>query len=180
AAHLDRPDRMIFDLDPPVGEVPAARRAARTVRAVLEDLGLPAAVMTTGSKGYHVVVPLRPEADRGRVAEAAEAIARLTAARHPTRLTTEFRIAKRQGRVFLDWLRNRYAQSTVAPWSLRPRAGAPVAMPIAWEELGRAAPDRWKLPDVERRLEEGDPWAGLEDRAVPVQGALSALEEAQA
>jgi bifunctional non-homologous end joining protein LigD len=178
APHVERPDRMIFDLDPPEGDVAAARRAARTVRALLDDLGLPSFVMCTGSKGYHVVVPLRPEAPIDQVGAVAEALAQEAVARDPNRLTTEFRIAKRKGRVFMDWLRNRYAQSAVCPWSLRAKPRAPVATPIAWDELSRTRPDRWRLDNLGPRLAAGDPWADIDRSAVGwkrVEKALAGL-----
>jgi bifunctional non-homologous end joining protein LigD len=172
---LDRPDRMIFDLDPPEGDVVAARWAARRVGEILDELRLGGLPMTTGSKGYHVVVPLVPEATIEQVGETARAIAAALAVRHQDRLTTEFRIAKREGRVFIDWLRNRYAQSGVCPWSVRPKARAPVAVPLTWEELGRSRPDRWRLGTIGPRLSEGDPWADIDRLAVPLGAALESV-----
>ncbi len=172
---LDRPDRMIFDLDPPEGDVVAARWAARQVGAILGELRLVGLPMTTGSKGYHVVVPLVPEATIEQVGETARAISAALANRHPDRLTTEFRIAKREGRVFIDWLRNRYAQSAVCPWSVRPKPRAPVAVPLTWDEIGRSRPDRWRVGTIAPRIADGDPWADIDRLAVPLGAALESV-----
>ncbi|MFQ5966678.1 MAG: non-homologous end-joining DNA ligase [Acidimicrobiia bacterium] len=174
---LMRPNRVIFDLDPPEGDVDAARFAARAVGEQLDVLGLAAFPMTTGSKGYHVVAPLLPQVEIWKVDEFSQGFAALLAARHPNRLTLEFRKRERRGRVFLDWLRNRYSATSVAPWSLRPRPDAPVSVPISWDELDEMAPDHWKLPGVFKRLAQPDPWQGLEEAAVDLRPAAEAVAE---
>jgi bifunctional non-homologous end joining protein LigD len=173
---LDRPDRLVIDLDPPAGDLAGARFAARVVGELLDAAGFPSGLVATGSKGFHVVVPLVAEAGFDRVERAGRLVAGMAAAAHPERLTTEFLIRERGGRVFVDWLRNRWAQTRVAPWSLRPRPRAPVAMPIAWEELASARPDGWTLRSVEERL------AGTPPLPTPVSpaGPLAAVEEAAA
>jgi bifunctional non-homologous end joining protein LigD len=115
-------------------------------------------VMTTGSSGYHVVALIEQEHDYEAIGKVARLLAGVVAARHPDEMTTEFLKKDRAGRVFVDWLRNRWAQSTVCPWSLRPRPGAPVAMPITWEELDDTDPQRWTLRDAPERLDREDPW----------------------
>lgn len=155
--HLDRPDRLVLDLDPADG-ADAPLEAARAARRVMEDVGLEPGLMTTGSKGYHVVAAIVPEADFEEVSHVARLLAGVVATRHPGSTTTEFRKADRAGRVFVDWLRNRWAQSTVSPWSIRPRAGAPVAMPIEWDELDTTSPSRWTIADGASRLDRPDPW----------------------
>jgi bifunctional non-homologous end joining protein LigD len=160
ASALERPDRVIIDLDPPANAHEAVRKAAWLVRAMLDELGLPSAPVATGGKGYHVVCPIVANAGGDEVAELARTASELLTRRHPELLTSEFRKEKRKGRVFVDWLRNRLAQTVVAPWSLRPRKGAPVAVPIAWEELDETPPDRWSLGSVAERLGI-DPLAGL-------------------
>lgn len=161
AEHLDRPDRMVLDLDPPRGESPHAVRAAvRATRDMLDELGLACRLMATGSKGYHVVVPLLPELSFDEVKPVARRIAERLAERHPDRLTVEQRIAKRDGRVFVDYLRNAISQTAVAPYSVRARPGGPIAAPLGWHELGRMDPDGVSLRNVFRRLGQvDDPWA---------------------
>lgn len=155
--HVDRPDRLVLDMDPPDDAGPP-RLAAEAARRVLAEVGLETGLMTTGSRGYHVVAPIVAEHDYDRVGQAARLLAGIVAARHPESLTIEFRKKERGSRVFVDWLRNRWAQSVVSPWSLRPRAGAPVAMPISWEELAFAEPDGWNLRTAADRLGMDDPW----------------------
>ena len=144
---LTRPDRLVLDLDPSEG-ADAPVEAAVAARSVMEDVGLEPGLMTTGSSGYHVVARIEPEADYDEVGHAARLLAGVVAARHDDSMTTEFKKADRKGRVFVDWLRNRWAQSTVAPWSIRPRPGAPVALPISWDELDTTPPDRWTIIDA--------------------------------
>jgi bifunctional non-homologous end joining protein LigD len=150
--HLDMPDRIVFDLDPPDGGYEAARKGAKHVREVLDELSLPSCPMVTGSEGYHVVCPIEARHRMSEVGRFARIVAETLAARHDDTLTSEFRKSKREGRVFVDWLRNRDAQTVVAPWSLRPRKGAPVAVPIGWDEIDDTPPDRWKLDDMEERI----------------------------
>ncbi len=163
---LDHPDRMIFDLDP-AGDDPErdrreVRRAARRVRDELEALGLPAFLMTTGSKGFHLVVPLVRRETFDQVRGFAHGLARRLAADDPEHLTVEQRKSKRRGRVFLDYLRNGYAQTTVAPYSVRARPGAPVATPVGWDELDGLDPQRYTLRNLFRRLaQKDDPWAEI-------------------
>lgn len=183
-AHLERPDRLVFDLDPPDGGgrsgdergLDRLRWSARRTRDLLDALGLPAFLMTTGSRGFHVVVPLEPAAGFDAVRDFAAGVARLLARRHPERLTVEHRKAKREDRVFVDYLRNGYAQTAVPPYAVRARPGAPVATPLEWRELGRATPRRYTVKNLFRRLgQKGDPWAGIGDSATTLDGAREAL-----
>ncbi|HEU4397740.1 MAG TPA: non-homologous end-joining DNA ligase [Actinomycetota bacterium] len=177
--HLDRPDLVIFDLDPDPGQgLDVVRAAARAVRRALEEVGLVPFVQTSGSRGFHVVGPLRPGADVEVVKAFADDLARLVAARDPRRLTVEQRKAKREGRLFLDTGRNAYAQTAVAPYSVRARPGAPVATPIDWDELGRVEPRSYRLRNLRRRLaRKPDPWAGMTDRAEAFEPARARLDE---
>jgi len=172
---LDFPDRLIFDLDPP-DDGPASaeeafapvRAGARAVRALLDEIGLPAYLMTTGSSGLHVVVPLDRSDPFDDVREFARNVAEVLVRRTPDAFTLEHRIAKRGGRLYLDVLRNAYAHTAVAPYAVRARAGAPVAMPIAWEELSdpRLHPGRYTIRNAFRRLSrlKRDPWADIRRR----------------
>ncbi len=132
--------------------------------------------MTTGSRGLHVVVPIRPELDFDDVREFARAIADLAAERHPERLTTQVRKDKRGGRLFLDILRNAYAQHAVAPYSVRPLPGAPVAIPLTWEELEETDSSRtWSVRNLGDRP-AGDPWRGMARHARSLEKAVRRLE----
>lgn len=158
------PDRLIFDLDPPDDDFAPVRVAARLVDALLRDLGLTTYLMTTGSRGLHVVAPLDRKAAFDAVRAFARDAAALLAHRHPGELTVEARIKSRAGRLLLDVARNAYAQTGVAPYAVRAKRGAPVATPLAWDELqDRALNARtYRLDNVFQRLgRTGDPWKGL-------------------
>jgi bifunctional non-homologous end joining protein LigD len=178
ADRLDRPDRLIIDLDPsdPSTDV---RTAASDVGDALRELGLEPFAMTTGSRGFHVVVPLQRRPDHETVLAFARDVAGLLADREPDRFTIEQRKANRGGRILLDVLRNAYAHTAVAPYAVRARPGAPVATPLRWEELADPAttPTRFTLADVPDRLEaQGDPWAAIRDAAVPLGAARRRLD----
>jgi len=163
ADRLYYPDKLIFDLDPP-GEFEAARQAAWLLRDLLTELGLRPFVMTTGSRGLHVVAPLDRKADFDAVRDFARDLAVWLVRQHPDTLTVEMRKDEREGRVFLDYLRNAYASTAVAPYAVRARPGAPVATPLAWEELEDPAlrSDTYTLRTLPDRLARvGDPWRDL-------------------
>jgi bifunctional non-homologous end joining protein LigD len=165
---LDRPDQLVFDLDPPDDHHFAlVRRLALRLRELLEDdLGLTAFVKTTGGKGLHVHVPLNAKDDFDTARRFARQASDVLAAREPGHLTTEQRRDSRGEAVYSDVMRNAYAQTVVAPYSVRGRPGAPVATPLGWEELEDPGltPRRFTLRTVAGRLERlgpADPWAGL-------------------
>jgi bifunctional non-homologous end joining protein LigD len=163
------PDRLILDFDPSPGATfTDVRAAARAAGERLRDAGLVTYAMVTGSRGVHVVCPLRRGPDFGQVHAYARAVAEAMVADDPKHLTLEWKKADRGARIYVDVNRINYAQHAIAPYSPRPRPGAPVAMPIHWDELsdGRLKPDRWTVrsgPD--RVASEGDPWAGMTRRA---------------
>jgi bifunctional non-homologous end joining protein LigD len=162
---LDRPDQLVFDLDPPdEHHFAGACRHALGLRELLEDqLGLPSYVKTTGGKGLHVHVPLRPDDDFDAVRGFARDVASMLASRCPDELTLEQRKANRGDRLYLDVMRNAYAQTVVAPYAVRAHPGAPVATPLHWEELsGEISPKQFTMRTIAARLaESGDPWAGM-------------------
>jgi bifunctional non-homologous end joining protein LigD len=171
---LRHPNRLIFDLDPPDDAFAPVCRAAHLVRSLLEELGLPAFVMTTGSSGLHVVVPLDQSADFDFTHAFARDASTLLARRHPDALTVEQRKKDRQDRVFLDYLRNTYAHTAVPPYAVRARAEAPVATPLAWDELGRTDlhARAFTIRNLFDRLSgRDDPWAGLEGHAQALAAA---------
>jgi bifunctional non-homologous end joining protein LigD len=180
---LDDPDQMVFDLDPAgPSRFEDARRAALELRRLLEEeLELTTFVKTTGGKGLHVHVPLNRDAGFGDVREVVRQIAEILADAHPKQMTIEQRKNKRGGRLFLDIMRNAYAQTVVAPFSVRARPGAHVATPLHWEEVedSQLTPERFTMPSVLKRLEEvEDPWSGLgrhRHGLGPLRGRLTRL-----
>jgi bifunctional non-homologous end joining protein LigD len=166
------PDRIVFDLDPPGTRFADVRAAARMLGEILRDLGLVPFAMTTGSRGLHVVVPIRRRRDYSEVFEFARGVGRTLGDRDSRRLTTEFRKAKRDERIYIDIRRDAYAQHAVAPYAVRPRPTAPVATPLHWEELddSRLRPDRWTIATIGDRLSSADdPWGRFRGstRALP-------------
>lgn len=148
---VERPDRMVFDLDPDEAlDFADIRRAAEHLKRRLADLGLASFAMLSGGKGIHVVVPLTPGADWPQVKSFAERFARVLATAEPDRFTATMSKAKRKGRIFIDWLRNQRGSTAVLPYVVRARPGAPVAAPVAWSELGDIdAPDAFTLRDAD-------------------------------
>ncbi|MFW6061265.1 MAG: DNA primase small subunit domain-containing protein, partial [Planctomycetota bacterium] len=178
--NLRRPDLMLLDLDPAGEPDPEMlRRAGRQVRDLLSgELGLPAYLQTTGSKGFHVAVPLTAEEDFDEVRDFAAGAAQLLAERNPDELTVETRKDKRKGRIFVDYLRNSYAQTFAAPYSVRARPGAPIATPIEWDELGDVEPRKYNIRNIFRRLgHKTDPWAEMWKHAVSLDDARDKLTE---
>jgi bifunctional non-homologous end joining protein LigD len=179
ADRLDRPDLLIIDLDPSTDEFDAVRRAAHWTREVLDELDLVAYLQLTGSRGIHVMVPLDRSADTDEVAAFADHVALLLVQRHPHELTVEGRKESRERRLYVDIARNGWAQTSVAPYSVRPLRGAPVATPITWEELddpGLRA-DRWSISTVPDRLAaRGDPWRDMWRHARSLAGRRDRLE----
>jgi bifunctional non-homologous end joining protein LigD len=165
ADRLDRPDRMIFDLDPPDEGVAfdLIREGALALGEHLRSIGLEPYAMTSGSRGIHVLAPLRRTSGHDEVRRRAAEIGVAVAAEQDT-LTTEWRKNKREGRILIDTARNTYAQTTVAPYAVRAKPGAPVATPLRWEELedARLRADTHTLATVPGRLErEGDAWEAI-------------------
>ncbi len=180
---LERPDLLVVDLDPSVEKPDEVRRAAVTFGALLRELGLDPWVMTTGSRGYHVVVSLQRRADFDAVRGFARELAELAAEREPRVFTNEQRKAKREGKILIDIQRNAYAHTSVAPYSVRPRPGAPVATPLHWEELNdpKTRADRWTIDSVPQRVHrDGDPWERIGASAQSLTAARKRLAEALA
>jgi bifunctional non-homologous end joining protein LigD len=135
-ADIERPDRLIFDLDPDEGlGFDEVKRAARDFKRYLADMGLQTFPLLTGGKGIHVVVPLTPEALWPQVKDFAQRFSVALATAEPDRFTANLAKAKRKGRIFLDYLRNQRGATAIMPYSARARPGAPVAAPITWDEL---------------------------------------------
>ena len=176
---LDRPDRMVFDLDPSGDDFAPVRETAVLLGELLDELRLPSALMTTGSRGLHIVVPLTGRHDFDEVRHFARDAADTLAAGHPDRFTTAARKKDRGDRLYLDVQRNGYAQTAVAPYTVRARPGAPVAVPVAWDQLDEPdfGPRRWTIADAVDQART-NPWAGVMSRGRalgPARRRLDAL-----
>jgi bifunctional non-homologous end joining protein LigD len=183
ADRLNRPDKIVFDLDPSVNRPAEMRRAARLIVDLLRELGLEPWAMTSGSRGYHVVVPLKRLAEFDPVRAFTHDVATLGAAREPRVFTVEQRKANREGKILIDFMRNGYGVTSVAPYSVRARPRGPVATPLHLEELSEAStrPDRWTLRTVLKRVrQDGDPWRQFERNAQTLTAARRALDAALA
>lgn len=179
-AALDLPDRMVFDLDPDEGlGFSAVRRAALDLRVLLEELGLPSVAMLSGGKGIHVIVALKPQATWETVKLFSHTIAVMLAEAEPHRFIASMSKAKRKGLIFIDWLRNERGATAVAPYSLRARPGAKVAVPVTWEELLTIkAAGKFDTRSVIQRLETPCPLQQATQRAKPLgKTVLAKLEK---
>jgi len=164
----DQPDRLIFDLDPSVDDFGKVRRAARALKALLDGLNLASFVQTTGSRGLHVVVPIERADHFNDVRRFARDICQCLVDQNPKELTIEQRKSERGDRVFLDYLRNGYGQTAVAPYAVRPIEKAPVATPLHWDEVddGGLHPQKFHIKNLFRRLGRiDDPWRQMEASA---------------
>ena len=163
-----KPDRLIVDFDPSGAGFADVRAAAREAGERLREAGLVPYVMVTGSRGIHVLCPLRRGPSFKDVHRFARGLAEAMVREDPRRLTLEWKKADRGQKIYVDVNRNNYAQHAVAPYGVRARARAPVATPLRWEELddGRLKPARWTVKTIGERVRaEGDPWRGMGRRA---------------
>lgn len=162
--NVENPDKLVFDLDPSGDDFGEVKFAAIKLKKIMEAKDLTSYVMTTGSKGLHVTIPIKPDHPFKKVREFAEEIAWKLAQDYPDRLTTESRKVKREGRLLLDYMRNAFGQTSVVPYALRALPGAPVATPLDWKELKRSQlnPQTYNLDNIFRRLsQKEDPWKDI-------------------
>jgi bifunctional non-homologous end joining protein LigD len=161
----ERPDRLIFDLDPGEGlGFPDVVAGARELRQFLEQLGLTSFLKTTGGKGLHIIVPMARRYDWPQAKAFAKLAAERLAAQAPDRYLTRISKAERRGRIFIDYLRNDPTSTAVGPYSTRAREGAPVAIPLFWDELSpKLDPRAFAINTVPKRLRtlRDDPWAQM-------------------
>lgn len=149
-------------VDPDEGmDLEQVRQGARDLREILNELSLDSYIKTSGGKGYHVVVPLKPTATWDTFYTFAKSVAEVMEKKWPNRYTTNSRKAKRSGKIFIDWMRNGRGATSVAPYSLRAREGAAVSMPITWEELDSIASDGVSMHLALQRILTDDPWEGF-------------------
>jgi bifunctional non-homologous end joining protein LigD len=180
APDLYHPDICVFDLDPARDDPDALRHAALALRDLIAELGMTSYVKTSGSKGFHIVVPVDGKARTGEVAEFAHRAGALLVTRYPDRLTQEFSKADRGGRILIDTGRNGYSATFAAAYAVRAKPGAPVSAPCTWEEVERgiAGPRTFTLRSMQQRVAElGDVWAGLRRRKYSVEKAHAKLQQ---
>jgi bifunctional non-homologous end joining protein LigD len=169
---IENPDLMIFDLDPPGEAFEPVRFVALRLHEHLQQARVHSFVMSTGSQGLHVVIPLLQRPSFDEVRKTASQIAHLFAQEYPDQLTTEVRKEKRGSRLFLDYLRNAYAQTAVTPYSLRALPGAPVATPLDWDELQDTDLNArsYTIQNIFRRLgQKSDPWKDIQKHALSLE-----------
>jgi bifunctional non-homologous end joining protein LigD len=177
---LNCPDLCVFDLDPLADDPKVLRRAALALRNLLRELELPSWVKTSGSKGFHVAVPLDATSDFGEVAAFAHAVGALLVSRDPVHLTQEFSKADRGGRILVDTGRNEPGATFAAAYAVRPRTGAPVSAPCTWDEVesGDAGPRTFTLRAMLRRVADvGDLWSDMGRHAQSLRRAMTLLRD---
>lgn len=176
---LDYPDQVIWDLDPSVEDFESVRTGAKLLKYMLEELGLQVWLKSSGSKGLHLTVPVKPEFTFTEVKEFTRSVSEYMAAKIPQLFTTEIRKNKRNGKILIDFLRNGYGHTAVVPYSVRPIEKAPVAAPITWEELEdkKFHPQYFNIRNMPARFEEvGDLWKGFYSKAKSLKGPMKKLQ----
>jgi bifunctional non-homologous end joining protein LigD len=179
--NLYNPDICIFDLDPArEDELDRLRAAALLLRELLDDLGLPSWIKTSGSKGFHIAVPLNGKSDFGEVARFAHTVGRVLVSRDPDNLTQEFHKVDRGGRILIDTGRNGYSATYAATYTVRARPAAPVSAPCTWEEIekGEVGPKTFTLRTMAQRVAaKGDLWSDLLKSKLSLKRALNRLNK---
>lgn len=179
APDLWHPDVGVFDLDPSRDEPVVLRAAAVALRDLLEELGLPCWIKTSGSKGFHIVISIDGKTPMDEAAGFAHGVGRLLVQRYPQQLTLEFHKRDRAGRILIDTGRNDYSATFAAAYAVRPRRGAPVSAPCAWDEVitGEVAPDTFNLRNMaDRMAKAGDVWSDLRKRKRSLKGPIQKLQ----
>lgn len=172
---VETPDQVIFDLDPDKGvPVERVREAALSVREHLADLGFESFLKTSGGKGFHVVMPLKPKAGWDAVKTFSRDFAKAMEQAEPKLYTATLSKKARKGRIFIDYLRNGRGATAIAPYSTRARPGAPVAMPAAWGRLSHLAPDAYKADTIGAGESEDEAWSGFFESARTLTGRSNA------
>jgi bifunctional non-homologous end joining protein LigD len=177
ADKIEYPDLMVIDLDPRDSDFEFVRKLAFETRSVLQEIGLEPFVKTTGGKGLHVTVPLKRIDNFTDVHEFAKRIGEVLVHRHPDKVTLNVRDT--EGKFFIDYLRNSYAQTAVAPYSVRPHDGAPIAVPIEWDELKskKVNSKTYNMSNIWKRIDKvGDLWSDIWKHAKSIKDASGKLD----
>ncbi len=172
---LDYPDRLIFDLDPGKASFDKVIESAKDLKKVLDKLKLTSFVMTTGSKGVHVIVSIKREKTFDEVRSFARDVAQYLAQSFPNKYTIETRKNKRRGRIFIDYLRNGFAQTSVAPYSIRSIENAPIATPIKWSELNNIDAQSFNIKNIKKR--RSNPFSSIDKKAYSLEKAMKKIKE---
>ena len=179
ATHIERPDRLIFDLDPGAGVTwPQIQTATELVHGFLTDLELVCFAKTSGGKGIHIVVPIKRQYQWAVAKDFAHAVVTHLARVLPTHFVNKSGSKNRVGKIFIDYLRNGRGATTVSAWSARARPGGGVSVPIAWNEVGKLkAADQWNVRNIHSRLDQGNtPWVGYDKAANTLARAMRSLD----
>ena len=173
---LNYPDRLIFDLDPGKGSFLKVIDAAKDLKKILDDLKLPSFLMTTGSKGLHIVIPIKREKPFDEVRAFAKNIGTILVNKYPSKYTLETRKDKRKNKVFIDYLRNAFAQTAIAPYSVRALEKAPIATPINFKELNKNLnSQKFNLQNIFSRKQ--NPFASLNSKNVSLKTAMKKVQK---
>lgn len=174
---LNYPDRLIFDLDPSGNNFSKIIEAALDLKKILDQLDLPSFIMTTGSKGLHIVIPIKPKLVFDQARNLARSIASLLVLKYPQKYTIEPRLNKRKNKVFIDYLRNAFAQTAVAPYSIRPIESGPIAMPLEWKELSnkKLSSQSFNIKNCFKRKK--DPWKNFDKKSISLEKAINKIEK---
>ena len=176
---LNYPDICVFDLDPSKDDVKSVRAAAVGMRDLLEKLGLPSWIKTTGGKGFHIVVPIDGKTPMGTVVRFANTVGSFFVSLAPDQLTQEFSKADRRGRIYMDTGRNGFSATFAAAYTVRAKPGAPVSAPCTWQEVerGTVKPDSFTLRNMPDRIEKvGDLWADMRKRGRSLKQPMEKLK----
>ncbi len=169
---LNYPDRMIFDLDPSVNDFKKTQEVALEVNKFLKSLKLPSYIMTSGNKGYHIIVPLDRSANQKEVKEFSEKIAKTLVKNFPKLMTNELRIKKREDKVMIDTLRNAPTSTAVAPYSVRASLRGGIAMPIEWKEVKKINPHHFTLDNYNSRIKK-EIWKNIYKKGISIEKITS-------
>lgn len=174
---LNYPDKMIFDLDPSVNDIPKTQQVALNIKNFLDNLKMPSYIMTSGNKGYHIVVPLDRTTKQEDVKEFASKIAQVLVDHYPETMTNEMRIEKRNEKVMIDIFRNSPTHTAVAPYSVRASLRGGIAIPIEWKEVEKINPHYFNLDNYTARLKKGDIWKDIYKNGVSIKEIKEQLKK---
>lgn len=158
-SNLEKPDMIVFDLDPDEKlSLDAVRQGVRDLKQILDELSLVSFLKTSGGKGYHVVIPLKPSASWSKVREFSKKIAVLMEAKYPDKYVSNLKKEYRKNKIFIDWIRNNKGATSVAPYSVRMKDKPTVSMPIKWSELDKVEPNSITIEEAIKKLKNKDAW----------------------
>ncbi len=170
-----KPDKIIFDLDPIEVDFDYVRKGALAIKKLLEP-ELRTFIMTTGSKGFHIVSPIKPEMDFEEVKEITRKVAGIIVRLNPDRFTLEMRKIKRKGKVFIDFHRNTESQTAVVPYSLRTNEDATIAMPFDWTDIKKTTPQKFNIKNYKKYLKK-DPWKNYSKSSKSIKALKKKIEK---